>query len=261
MSRLKIPAALIALTLSACQQLAPQTPAPRETGAQDGQDGNGATQQPERIDDLGPLGSGARSILRPEPFTRVVVELAHVAGREPSDTATSHLRSILSDVTRKPAELRFEEIPAGDGSYSTQEIRAMSQARSTASIAPTASIWIAYLDGQFDESDEALGVAVAATVAAVFPDRIDSISQILSPNGVERSVLLHEVGHLLALVNNGYESEFDHEDPEHPNHSDNRGSVMYWAVETISVANVFRGGPPDNFDAEDRADLNMLAGR
>jgi hypothetical protein len=59
-------------------------------------------------------------------------------------------------------------------------------------------------------------------------------------------------------VNIGYRSRFNHEDPAHPNHSNNPGSVMYWAVEDISIRNVLRGGPPPDFDDADRADLAML---
>jgi hypothetical protein len=62
----------------------------------------------------------------------------------------------------------------------------------------------------------------------------------------------------MALINFGYHSAYNHEDSSHPHHSNNPNSVMYWAVEDVSVRNILRGGPPADFDDADRADLTML---
>lgn len=211
------------------------------------------------LEDLGSVGSAARPMLRPEPFTEIVLEIAFVSGQEPDDAAVTHAVNILKDVTRKPVSTKTHEIAAGDDSYSAAEIRDLSRGRETKSAPPTVSVWIAYLDGSFSDDDQALGVALAATVAAIFPDQIGTLSSVLQPGGIEKAVLVHEIGHLMGLVNIGYDSRIDHEDPDHPNHSRNKGSVMYWAVETLSVRDIFRGGPPDEFDADDRADLAALA--
>lgn len=221
-----------------------------------------AQQQAEEakaLDDLGSVGSAARPLLRPDPFTKIVLEIAFVAGREPTDSAVSHSRDVLKEVTGKAVSVQTHEIPPGDDSYSAGEIRDLSRSREAESSPPTGSIWIAYLNGSFSDDDQALGVAAAATVAAIFPDQIATLSSLLVAGGIEKAVILHEVGHLLGLVNIGYESKIDHEDPDHPNHSRNKGSVMFWAVETLSVRDIFRGGPPDDFDADDRTDLKALA--
>lgn len=236
-------------------------PACRDIGGRLDETGgrNGAPPPPaETIDDLGAVGSAARPMLRKGSFTQVVIEIANVAGRDPNDNAVSHLKAVLAEVSGKPVSVQEHQIAAGDGSYTAEEIRDRSRMRNNNSSEPTAAIWIGYLDGVFAENEEAIGAAVGATVAAIFPDQIGSISSLLQPGAIERAVLVHEIGHLLALVNIGYRSKIDHEDPEHPNHSNNRGSVMYWAVETLSVADLFRGGPPDNFDSADREDLSML---
>lgn len=232
-------------------------------GTDESQNKNGAPvpadAEKPALDDLGSVGSAARSILRKDPFTEIVLEIAFVAGREPSPGAISHLTNVLAAVTGKSITAQEREISGRGGAYSAADIRELSKNRSTRSRAPTVAIWIAYLDGKLTDNSDALGAAVAATVAVIFPDQIDTISALVQPGAVERAALAHEVGHLLALVNIGYQSKSDHEDPEHPNHSSNRSSVMYWAVESLSVANIFAGGPPDDFDEADREDLQMLA--
>jgi hypothetical protein len=48
------------------------------------------------------------------------------------------------------------------------------------------------------------------------------------------------------------------DDPEHPGHSTNRSSVMYWAIESGLVTEVLSGPPPERFDDDDRADLAAI---
>ncbi len=66
---------------------------------------------------------------------------------------------------------------------------------------------------------------------------------------------------MLGLVNAVYVSPRDHEDKDHPHHSSNDASVMYWAVESSSLGAIFSGTLPDAFDADDKADLADLQAR
>ena len=70
---------------------------------------------------------------------------------------------------------------------------------------------------------------------------------------------MHEAGHLLGLVNLVYTSPIDHEDPDNPGHSSNEDSVMYWAIESTSIGNFISGSIPDEFDDDDKFDLNGMA--
>ncbi len=127
----------------------------------------------------------------------------------------------------------------------------------------TATIHFLYLNGRMEEARNALAVAYRASSIAIFPDQIDAAANpVVSPRSIEEAVTVHEAGHLLGLVNIGYRSPRDHEDPEHKGHSRNKDSVMYWAVESLDVANVLAGGPPTEFDRDDKADLaDRKAGR
>ena len=82
-----------------------------------------------------------------------------------------------------------------------------------------------------------------------------------SAEEIENSVLVHEFGHLLGLVNLVYKSPVDHEDKDHPGHSNNEDSVMYWAIESANLGNIITGELPDEFDNDDLNDLSgMLSG-
>jgi hypothetical protein len=112
------------------------------------------------------------------------------------------------------------------------------------------------------EKDSVLGVAVDASTVAIFKDSVADAEGFLgrpSAEEVERSVSVHELGHLLGLVNLVYTSPRDHEDSENKGHSNNDGSVMYWAIESSDVGNFISGDLPDEFDEDDKADLNGLA--
>jgi hypothetical protein len=213
--------------------------------------------------DFGEVGSMARTYLRLSPARRLVVEVAWVVGNEPNQRALDHLTRILEDVTDKPggvSVIRGRSFASSKSTYTAAEIRSIeSQNRGRFSGGDTVTMWIVYLNGSYAEQGGALGLAYGATSAAIFRERLDdATTAIVNEAGIERAVVTHEVGHLLALVNLGYRSPRDHEDPQHRGHSRNKDSVMFWAVEDVSLTDLLAGGPPDDFDADDRADLEML---
>ena len=208
----------------------------------------------------------ARIILGASPARRLVIEIAYVAGRRPSQQAVDHLRTILERETSKPDGVRptfGAELPTTRSSYSLNNLLALEQRyRRLHSSGEVATIWIAALNGDYAAGSGTLGLAFTATAFALFEDQIQQAANVfVSADSIERSVITHEMGHLLGLVNIGYRSHYDHEDPQHPHHSKYQTSVMYWAVEDTSIATILRGGPPDDFDRYDRADLALLRGR
>lgn len=272
----------LALALSACGAVETirdeVTGSPRATsgeggnpGRQNGQDGDSgggsgggsSGGSSAGFDDDGGLGSMVRTYLRSSPATKLVVEVDYVARRAPSSRALSHMKGVLEEVADKPGGIRVSpgnEIADGRDRWSIGEIKALEkQHRSARSGGDTATMWIVYLDGRYADQEGALGVAYSASAAAIFRDRIgDATTALIDASAIERAVITHEAGHILALINIGYQSEIDHEDPDHPKHSKNRESVMFYAVEDVSIANILGGGPPATFDEADKADLEML---
>jgi hypothetical protein len=91
----------------------------------------------------------------------------------------------------------------------------------------------------------------------VFSDQVAASSTpIVSRSEIEDAVLMHELGHVLGLVDLARNT--GRADPEHPGHSKNQRSVMYWAVESSLIGQVLTGSPPKDFDQQDLADLRAL---
>jgi hypothetical protein len=57
-----------------------------------------------------------------------------------------------------------------------------------------------------------------------------------------------------------WDSSTDHEDEDHPGHSSNRNSVMWWQVESIGALGSLNN-IPNTFDQNDRADVCAAGGR
>lgn len=256
------PRSLLAVLASSLALLASGCASIQEPGGPGGDrntngSGGGGGSQAAPIDDDGTLGSAAAGLLKAEPYTTILIEFAVVGDRQPSSGAVSHLASVLQDVTGKSVDTSTHALRGGDGPYSADEIRDLSSKRASVSEGSQASIWIAYLDGGLEGNDDAVGIAVAGTVAAVFPDNFRG-GLLSNSEGVERAVLVHEVGHLLSLVEIGYESDHNRTSSDHPHHSENEDSVMHWAVESAGALDIFSGGPPDTFDQADRDDLQKI---
>lgn len=229
-------------------------------GTDAGGSGDGRTE--ELPADDGPLGAACRTYLRGE-VPRLAIEVLHQSGARPSEGAIDHLVDRLGAVLDKPAGIGVQgprEIPGNGRTWTTDGLRELAaEHRSVRTDRDGAAMVVLAVSGDYEESGT-LGVAVSATELVLFPEEIgDLVTGVLGGRTpIERAVLLHEAGHLLCLVNIGYESERDHEDPEHPNHSRHRDSVMYWAIPNDAVTQVFSGSPPDRFHADDLADLAAL---
>ena len=241
----------------------PPSTAPATTNGPAGTIGSGTTRstpddRPVVPDDAGPLGSMGPALLSPT-LPAVVVEVDATAG----EALTSRARQALQDALvthggkRTVRSRGASTVPSSDA-YSVAELRELAAThRVTASSAEELSVYVLVLEGAF-EVDGVTGVAFEASSFALFPDTIrNGLLPAMSYPSFEQSVAVHELGHLFGLVNVTGHGAF-HEDPERPGHSVSRRSVMFWAVEDVSIANLFRGGPPTEFDADDRRELDLI---
>ena len=203
------------------------------------------------------VGQLAPILLRPGFADRIVVEVRAQEGAAPRAATLDHLRRVLRDVSGKEVVLDGVTRLAGGGQAWTG--RSIAEAADAASSAPAdqVTLRLLFLRGSFEGNRGVLGVAVRGDVAAVFSDQVSAAAGLLvSPAVVEDAVTIHEVGHLLGLVDLVLRT--GRADPAHPGHSPNRRSVMYWQVESGAITQLLDGGIPNELDAADRADLAAI---
>jgi hypothetical protein len=209
----------------------------------------------------GGVGSQATRYLRDAESSRIVVQVITQQGAAPQQATINHVVSVLSSASGKAVSTAGGSVSGDRQKWSSADIRGAAIDAAADTPADTAVLRLLFLRGQFDEGgdhdDEVIGLSVAGDVAAIFSDKVDGAATgLVSPAHIEDSVTTHEVGHLLGLVDLVLHT--GRADPAHPGHSRNRGSVMYWAVESSLVTDLLTGGPPRDFDAEDKADLATI---
>ena len=204
--------------------------------------------------------------LQSSKFTNMMIEIDYTEGYEPQSQTLSTLKSRIESVCDKPGGVTIKttqtDFDHGD-IWSADDVREIGRdTRETQPQDGSTLRWhLLFPNGSY-ESNSVLGVAVDASTAAIFLDDVRDAEGWLgrpSAEDIETAVTVHEVGHLLGLVNLVYTSPAAHEDSEHSGHSNNEDSVMYWAIESGDFSSFVNDEVPDDFDSDDRADLAAIA--
>lgn len=258
-----------ATTTTTAAEGAPETTAAAQAGRVDAASTTTAlagatTSTTARAGDVIPVGALrvgqlAPALLRPGRGDRIVLEVRAQAGMAPAAGTLDHLVSVLRSVSGKAVVV--DGVYALDGSArSWTPSLIIDAARSAAQIESGRDqvvLRLLFVRGSFEGDSGVLGVAVAGDVAAIFGEQIDAAAGLLvSPSVVEDAVAMHETGHLLGLVDLVLGT--GRGDPDHPGHSRNRRSVMYWQVESDLITQLLDGGIPRDFDADDRTELAAI---
>lgn len=193
-----------------------------------------------------------------ERFPALVIEVDSVAGTEPLPEVSVEVVAQLMDLLDKPRgiEVVSDEIVASRGvehGWTDSELTALAEESFNLPVPDdTAKIHVMTLDGHAasdDESNSTVGLAWANTHIALFAGKIEAVStpplaqphlQLQLIRTGQFSVWLHEVGHLLGLVNVGAGMVEPHEDVEHPGHDINEDCVMYWAIEQARAVEILQ---------------------
>lgn len=206
---------------------------------------------------VGPVGSLGPRYLRPAESERVLIQVLVQEGAAPQPRVPERIRSVLAQLSGKPVSVATAAIAGGPRSWTGDELRALADGSSPPQTPEQAVLTLLYLRGGFADNERAVGVAVRGDVAAVFAERVTEASGVFGDrDAVEDAVSMHEVGHLLGLVDLVVDT--GRADPEHPGHSPNEGSVMYYAVESTLLGSILAGGPPRDFDRDDLDELARI---
>ncbi|MEW2921627.1 membrane metalloprotease [Muricauda sp. ANG21] len=218
------------------------------------------------------VGDSASDLLDDTNFTEIFIEIFYVSGLKPTESTLDNFKSFLSQRLNKPDGISIEltEISSpGQDVYSITDIRSLEdEIRTAYNQDGIIKVFGLFLDGEYSENTEngsVLGVAYRNTSFVLFEETIKGFSgQPLAPSTtvLETTVLNHELGHLLGLVNAGTPLQSAHQDEPNGRHCTTEDCLMYWTAETgEGLVNMISGGTIPELDEACLADLQANGGK
>ena len=213
------------------------------------------------------VGSSAHDLLSADKFSSLTVQIQYMPGFQPDQTAISNLNSFLNSRLNKPGQIQIvqEQIAAsGDTAYTIDDVvNEENKSRTTFSQPGEIGVYFLFTDNSYSGSANTLGAAYYNTSVVVFGKTIFNYSGGLGQINrtiLETTVMEHEFGHILGLVDIGSPMVTNHLDSAHGNHCNNNKCLMYYEVENTNVIGMF-GEMVPSFDANCVADLKANGGK
>ena len=214
-----------------------------------------------------PVGASANELLAGDKYQSLKVEILYMPGFAPDPAAVDHLKVFLGNLLNKASGISVvtKEIPASSKpSMTINDLVDIERAQRTAfTTGSQIAISILYTNGNF-VNPNTLGVAYRNTAIALFgkmiTDNTGGIGQ-TSRTKLEATVLEHEMGHLLGLVDLGSEMQTPHKDPVQGNHCNDNDCLMYYTAETTDILGFLLTGNIPTLDANCQTDLRANGGR
>lgn len=214
------------------------------------------------------VGASANSFLSNDYYNRLTLEVLYMPGFAPTETSVNNLRSFLNDHLNKPMGIeiiRREIASYNQESYSSNDIiNIESENREVFNANQTITASLIILDGKFADNNQVLGIAYRNSSMALFGTTIfDNSGGLSQPtrSKLESTVMNHEFGHLLGLVNLGSDMVDNHQDNANGNHCDDSDCLMYYASETTEIASFLIGNDIPSLDQNCRNDLIANGGK
>lgn len=214
------------------------------------------------------LGDYAKYYLQGSKYTNIIIEIDYVEGYAPSPQALSCLRNTINQFCDKQnVQEEKKGFSSSESSYSDEDIRNLEdEHRDRQKSGDSIVLYILYLNGKYSKDEDVLGVAYGPSSIVIFKERIYEIeipwwaASFIDHTDYEKSVVVHEFGHLLALVNIGYISDRTHES-SYEHHCIHEECVMYYAIETMSILDLISREdpePPYEFCSDCQHDLGKI---
>lgn len=214
-----------------------------------------------------------RDFLSAEDYNRLEIDLVYVEGYAPNEDALNELESFLTTRLNKPNGItiyKTEIKEPANFTYSVNDIEQIEEkerSRSSDKEEGLLTAFVFYANKEYSENSgqyKTLGVHYAPTSMALFKSTIDDFSGGIgqpSTFKLEATVLMHEFGHALGLVNTGTPMTQDHEDASHRGHCDNDNCLMHHTVESSAFADILFGEQIPTLDDQCVQDLQANGGK
>ena len=183
------------------------------------------------------LGKSANDLLSGAKYTTLNIQVQYMPGYELETATITNLTNYLNGICNKPGGINITQtqIAANDNTFTVDSAAITERINRTAyTSGSTIAVYILVTDG-YDTSQATLGFAYRNTSICLFGKDIFTNSGGLlqvSRVALETSVLEHEFGHILGLVNLGSPMQVFHQDTVHGNHCNNAHCLMYYAIDT-----------------------------
>jgi hypothetical protein len=221
---------------------------------------------------LNPPGVSANSFLASGSYDKLIIEVQYVNGSGPSPSTITDVVSFLQAHLNKPSGITVTQkavASPGKSVYSLADIMAFeSHNRTQLTKDKTLTAYVFFADGDYSEtvssSSKVLGFAYGKGSIAIFEKTIKSFSGGLTqpPSGtLETTVLEHEFGHVVGLVNNGTAMQAQHQDTAHGQHCSDKDCLMFYQAETSDVIANLIGGAVPALDPNCNNDLKANGGK
>ncbi len=215
--------------------------------------------------DNGPFAIEAKDFLSSRKYEKLEIEVCYVDGHGPAQSSLDNLKAFLEARLNKPGGITFTHksiASPGKASYDLDALQKIEKDhRSEYSKNNKLVAFIFFADAPYSAGD-VLGLAYGTTSCAIFEKTVmDNSGGIGQPTKtvLETTVLEHEYGHLMGLVDNGSDMVTAHSADGH--HCDNSDCLMYYAVETLDFIGNLAGGEIPELDAHCISDLQANGGK
>jgi len=213
------------------------------------------------------VGYSANQLLSSATYKSVKIEVQYMTGFAPDASALNHLQTVLSAYLNKPSGISIvtKEISASiSTTLSVDQVRTIEeQNRTVFTTGDQLGVYFLYTNGNYTDNG-VLGVAYRNTSMVLFGKKIHDNSGGIgqaSRTKLEATVLEHEFGHILGLVDLGSTMQTNHKDSAHGNHCNNSNCLMYYAAETTDILGFLITGNIPSFDTNCAADLHANGGK
>jgi hypothetical protein len=214
------------------------------------------------------VGASAKDLLTDKEFECLTVEIQYMPGYKPQRQTVYNIVAFLKKYLHKPGGINvsYKEVkaPSTGDSLSRDDIVQIERNNRTPFISKERiSIYLLFTNSMHP-TEEILGMAYRNTSAVIYGKSIEensSPSGVLSRSELETAVVLHEIGHILGLVNKGSASRSDHVDEENNYHCSNKLCLMYHATETHDLPTILKKGYIPVLDSNCVRDLVANGGK
>jgi hypothetical protein len=209
------------------------------------------------------LGTSAHDLLSSSNYTSLLIQISCMPGFEPNAATLNSLNLFLITYLNKPGGIQISKqviSASGKNILSLDDIVAIEKSnRSVFTGDNEIAVHILITDSYYSDNT-VFATSYWNTSICIFGKSLNDNSggtgQITKTN-LLTTLIEHEFGHLIGLVNQGSPMQMNHRDPAHGAHCDNPDCLMYYNVQN----SILRSNLIPHLDTNCKEDLKANGGK